>query len=69
MTNQEPNAEKMANKAVEWAIKNLQDRAGFFYFQKHRYYTIKTPHLRWAQAWMLYALSIYLSKTRVINNV
>lgn len=69
MTDLVPNAGKMANKAVEWAIKNLQDRAGFFYFQRHRYYTIKTPHMRWAQAWMLYALSIYLSRSHVINNV
>jgi hypothetical protein len=69
MTDLVPNAEKMANKVVAWAIKNLQDRAGFFYFQRHRFYTIKTPHMRWAQAWMLYALSLYLSRTHVINNV
>jgi hypothetical protein len=69
MTDLVPNAEKMANRAVEWAINNLQDRAGFFYFQRHRFYTIKTPHIRWAQAWMLYALSIYLSRRHVTNNV
>jgi hypothetical protein len=69
MTDLVSNAEKMANRAVEWAIKNLQDRAGFFYFQRHRFYTIKTPHIRWAQAWMLYALSIYLSRMHVTNNV
>ncbi|HKS39728.1 MAG TPA: hypothetical protein VJX74_03890 [Blastocatellia bacterium] len=69
MTDLASNADKMANKAVEWAIKNLQDRTGFFYFQRHRFYTIRTPHIRWAQAWMLYALSIYLSRTRVTNNV
>ena len=57
-----PNANEMANRAVKWAIENLQDRAGFFYFQRHRFYTIKTPYMRWAQAWMLYALSLYLSK-------
>ncbi|HKP87545.1 MAG TPA: hypothetical protein VJZ26_15690 [Blastocatellia bacterium] len=69
MTDLVPNADKMANKVVEWAIKNLQDRAGFFYYQRHRLYTIKTPHMRWAQAWMLYALSMYLSRIHVINNV
>jgi hypothetical protein len=56
------NANEMAGRAVKWAIENLQDRAGFFYFQRHRFYTIKTPYMRWAQAWMLYALSLYLSK-------
>lgn len=69
MTDLMSNADKMANKAVEWAIENLQDRTGFFYFQRHRFYTIKTPHIRWAQTWMLYALSIYLSRTHVTNNV
>ncbi|MGA9772566.1 MAG: hypothetical protein WBV94_26285 [Blastocatellia bacterium] len=69
MTDFVSNADKMANRAVEWAIKNLQDRTGFFYFQRHRFYTIRTPHIRWAQAWMLYALSIYLSRMHVTNNV
>jgi hypothetical protein len=57
-----PNANKQAGRAVEWAIRNLQDSAGFFYFQRHRFYTNRTPHIRWAQAWMLYALSLYLSR-------
>jgi hypothetical protein len=62
MTDLMPNANEMASRAVKWAINNLQDRAGFFYFQRHRFYTIKIPYMRWAQAWMLYALSLYLSK-------
>jgi len=57
-----PEAEEMAKSAVKWAVCNLQDPAGFFYFQRHRFYTIKIPYMRWAQAWMLYALSFYLSK-------
>jgi hypothetical protein len=68
MTDLMPNANEMASRAVKWAIENLQDRAGYFYFQRHRLYTIKIPYMRWAQAWMLYALSLYLSKTRG-NNV
>jgi hypothetical protein len=62
MTDLMPNANEMASRAVKWAINNLQDRAGFFYFQRHRLYTIKIPYMRWAQSWMLYALSLYLSK-------
>ncbi|HJQ24085.1 MAG TPA: hypothetical protein VKA60_09230 [Blastocatellia bacterium] len=58
-----PNASQRAARAVEWAIRNLQDSAGFFYFQRHRFYTIRTAHIRWAQAWMLYALGLYLSRT------
>lgn len=62
LTDLMPNADNQAGRAVEWAIRNLQDSAGFFYFQRHRYYTNRTPHIRWAQAWMLYALSLYLSR-------
>jgi hypothetical protein len=58
-----PSAREQARRAVEWATRNLQDSAGFFYFQRQRFYTIRTPHIRWAQAWMLYALSLYLSRT------
>ncbi|HKP10931.1 MAG TPA: hypothetical protein VJZ91_02435 [Blastocatellia bacterium] len=57
-----PSATEQAGRAAEWAIRNLQDSAGFFYFQRQRFYTIRTPHIRWAQAWMLYALSLYLSR-------
>ncbi len=64
-----PDAERMADRAVRWAARNLQDRAGFFYFQRHRFYTIKIPYMRWAQAWMLYALSMHFSRGRVNGNV
>ncbi len=58
-----------AEQAVDWAIENLQDHTGYFYFQRKRFTTIKIPYLRWAQAWMLYALSLYLSRSRVLENV
>ena len=69
MTELMPNAKAMASRVVRWAIDKLQDPAGFFYFQRHRFYTIKTSYMRWAQAWMLYALSLYLSRNRIIGNV
>lgn len=30
--------------------------AGFFYYRRSRYYTIKIPYTRWVQAWMFLAL-------------
>ena len=57
-----PAADNLASRTVEWAIRNLQDSAGFFYYQRHRFYTIRTPHMRWAQAWMLYALNLFLAR-------
>jgi hypothetical protein len=64
-----PNAEAMAGRIIKWALDNLQDSAGFFYFQKHRLWTNKLSYMRWAQAWMLYALSLYLSQHRMTENV
>jgi hypothetical protein len=69
MTDLMPDAKAMAGRVVEWAIDNLQDPAGFFYFQKHRFWTNRISYMRWAQAWMLYALSLYLSRSRMIENV
>ena len=69
MTDLTPNAKAMAARVIRWTIDHLQDPSGFFYFQIHRFYTIKTSYMRWAQSWMLYALSLYLSRNRIIDNV
>ena len=69
MTDLTPNAKAMAARVIRWTIDHLQDPSGFFYFQIHRFYTIKTSYIRWAQSWMLYALSLYLSRNRIIDNV
>ena len=46
----------MAKKIAQWAIENMQDKSGYFYYQKTRWYTNKIPYMRWSQAWMFYAL-------------
>jgi hypothetical protein len=50
-------APELAQKIALWAIHNLRDARGFFYYQRRRFYTVRTPYMRWSQAWMLYALS------------
>jgi hypothetical protein len=52
----------LARKIAKWAIDNMQDQKGFFYYQKARYLTNKIPYIRWSQAWMFFALSMYLAK-------
>jgi len=64
-----PSAMEMASRVLRWAIENLQDPRGFFYFQNHRLYTIKISYMRWAQTWMLYALSLFLSRSRIPEDV
>jgi hypothetical protein len=47
----------LAEKVSAWTIDNMRDQAGFFYYQKRRDETVKTPFIRWGQAWMAYALA------------
>jgi hypothetical protein len=63
-----PEALDRAGYVMQWAIRNLQDPRGFFHFQMHKFHRIKIPYMRWAQAWMLYAMGVYMAKTRIIDN-
>ncbi len=46
-----------AETIARWAIDNLRDPRGFFYYQRKRFYTVRTPYLRWSEAWMMYGLA------------
>ncbi|HLL16605.1 MAG TPA: hypothetical protein VK388_16220 [Pyrinomonadaceae bacterium] len=53
-----PGALALADRVIGWTLRNLRDpRRGFFYYQRRRFYTIRTPYMRWTQAWMMYALA------------
>lgn len=47
----------LANKIAGWTATNMLDPQGFFYYQKRKHTTVKTPYMRWGQAWMAYALA------------
>jgi len=53
----------LAEKVFDWTINKMQDRSGYFYYQQHRFYTIKISYMRWSNAFMFNALSIYLLHT------
>jgi hypothetical protein len=53
----------LIDKVLNWTIDNMQSDMGYFYFQKNKYFTTKIPYMRWAQAWMFYALTEYLSNS------
>ena len=46
-----------AQKIAHWSIRNLRSERGFFYYQRRRFYTVRTPYMRWSQSWMLYGLA------------
>lgn len=51
---------ELANTVLDWTIKNMQSKKGYFYFQINRFFSSRIPYIRWAQAWMFYSLSTYL---------
>jgi hypothetical protein len=53
----EPDASELAARVANWAVRELYDPRGFFYYQKRRLHTVRTPYMRWSQAWMMYALA------------
>ena len=57
-----PGASDLALAVFAWAHSNLWDKRGYFYYQKHRYWTNRIPYMRWSQAWMLLALASLMDK-------
>jgi len=55
-------ASKLAQDVALWTVHKLRDQQGFFYYQRRRFYTVRTPYMRWTQAWMLYALARLLEE-------
>ena len=47
----------LTEQIADWAMRNLRDAAGFFYYQKRRFYRVRIPYMRWSAAWMMYALA------------
>ena len=55
-----PDALELATRVARWTVRELFDPRGFFYYQKRRLHTVRTPYMRWSQAWMMYALTLLL---------
>jgi len=50
---------ELVKRVLYWTVKNMQSDAGYFYYQKKKIFTSKTPYIRWAQSWMFYSFSYY----------
>lgn len=56
----DPYAVDLASQVARWAIANMQDRDGHFYYQRRPHWVNKTPTLHWGQATMLSGLATLL---------
>ncbi len=57
----DPGNVRLAQGLFRWAIDNMWDDRGFFYYRVLRLGTIRTSYMRWSQAWMLLALATLMS--------
>lgn len=47
----------LSKKIAKYTIQNMRSSKGYFYYKKYPWVTIKTPFMRWSQAWMFLALT------------
>ena len=59
----DPSNIELARSVFQWAINYMWDERGFFYYRVQRFCTIRISYMRWAQAWMLLAMSVLQSET------
>jgi rhamnogalacturonyl hydrolase YesR len=50
----------LVEKVLNWTIKKMQHKKGFFIYQKRRFFSSKISYIRWSQASMFYSLSYYI---------
>lgn len=51
---------ELADKVLAWAIKNMQSKNGYFYYQLKKGISSKISYMRWSNAFMFNAMSHYL---------
>jgi hypothetical protein len=54
---------RMALAVYRWAMTNMWDEQGFFYYRVLRFCKVRTEYMRWSQAWMLLALATLLEES------
>ena len=50
-------ARQRALNVTRWTFEHMRNTDGTFFFQAHRFWTNRTPYMRWGQAWMMHALA------------
>ena len=60
----EPRATELSRRVALWAVENMQDRRGFFYYRQYPLLKARTPMLHWGQATMYRGLALLLATLR-----
>lgn len=59
----DPTAMATATEVITWALANMWDERGCFFYQKLAVGTNRISYMRWTQAWMLLALATYVHES------
>jgi rhamnogalacturonyl hydrolase YesR len=51
---------ELADRVVKWTLEHMFDKKGYFYYQLKEGVSSKIPYMRWSNAFMFNALSVYL---------
>jgi hypothetical protein len=52
-----PSCRSTAKSVLRWALRNMWDERGYFYYRAYQYWTNRISYMRWSQAWMAVALA------------
>ncbi|MDO5968910.1 delta-aminolevulinic acid dehydratase [Flavivirga aquimarina] len=55
----------LAQQVMQWTIKHMQDKRGFFYYQIKKGINSKISYMRWSNAFMFNAMSYYLLEKEI----
>lgn len=51
---------ELVDRVLSWSFAKMYDeKKGYFYYNKEKYFINRIPYIRWTQAWMLLGLSHY----------
>ena len=53
---------KIANKVMDWTLKNMQSKNGYFYYQLKKLFSSKISYMRWSNAFMFNAMTFYFKE-------
>lgn len=65
----DPECLELAGKVAAWAIREMQDSKGYFYYRQYPFLTSKIPMLHWGQATMFKALTHLLLRYKSEDSV
>ena len=52
----------LATKVLNWSIKNMQSKTGYFYYQLKQRWSSKISYMRWSNAFMFNAMTFYFKE-------